>query len=60
VWFAEIGDPVYEGDRVVEIVAPGMTFDVPAPASGRLVAKFAYADDVVWPEQVLGKIDVAE
>ena len=35
VWFAEPGESVYEGDRIVEIQAGAATFDVSAPATGR-------------------------
>src|SRR5262245_23376836 len=36
VWFADLGDAVYEGDRLVEVLVGGATFDVSAPASGWL------------------------
>jgi pyruvate/2-oxoglutarate dehydrogenase complex dihydrolipoamide acyltransferase (E2) component len=58
VWFADVGDLVYEGDRLVEVLAGGATFDVPAPATGRLVEKRALADDPLVPGQVLGRVEV--
>jgi 2-oxoglutarate dehydrogenase E2 component (dihydrolipoamide succinyltransferase)/2-oxoisovalerate dehydrogenase E2 component (dihydrolipoyl transacylase) len=60
VWLADIGDTVYEGDRLVEILAGGATFDVAAPATGRLSEKQAFPDDPVQPGQVLGTVEVAQ
>jgi len=57
VWFADLGDAAYEGDRLVEVLVGGATFDVPAPVTGRLAEKQALADDVVQPGQVLGWMD---
>ena len=57
VWFAGIGDLVYEGDRLVEVLIGGATFDVPAPATGRLAAKWAYPDDPLAPGQALGVVE---
>ena len=56
VWFAEPGDTVYEGERLVEVAVGGATFDVSAPATGRLVERFVLAPDVVKGGQVLGEI----
>ncbi len=60
VWFAAPGDPVYEGDRLVEVLVEGATFDVPAPATGRLAERRAYPDDPLRPGQVLGVVEVDE
>jgi pyruvate/2-oxoglutarate dehydrogenase complex dihydrolipoamide acyltransferase (E2) component len=59
-WFADPGDAVYEGDRLVEILVGGATFDVAAPATGRLAVCRAFPDDLVFPGQILGIIDVNE
>jgi pyruvate/2-oxoglutarate dehydrogenase complex dihydrolipoamide acyltransferase (E2) component len=56
VWFAEPGDQVYEGDRLVEVAVGGATFDVSAPATGRLAERFVLPPDVVTPRQVLGEV----
>jgi pyruvate/2-oxoglutarate dehydrogenase complex dihydrolipoamide acyltransferase (E2) component len=56
VWFAEPGDQVYEGDRLVEVATGGATFDVSAPATGRLTERFALPPDEIKPHQVLGEI----
>jgi pyruvate/2-oxoglutarate dehydrogenase complex dihydrolipoamide acyltransferase (E2) component len=59
LWFADTGDEVYQGDRLVEILAGGATFDVPAPATGRLTQKHALPDEPLAPGQVLGVVEVA-
>jgi pyruvate/2-oxoglutarate dehydrogenase complex dihydrolipoamide acyltransferase (E2) component len=58
VWFAEQGEFVYEGDRLVEVLLGGATFDVPAPATGRLAEKRALPHDALTPGQVLGLVEV--
>lgn len=58
LWFVEEGFPVEEGDRLVEILAGAATFDVSAPASGRLVQRFAFPDDALVAGQVLGYIEL--
>jgi pyruvate/2-oxoglutarate dehydrogenase complex dihydrolipoamide acyltransferase (E2) component len=58
LWFAEPGDSVFEGDRLAEVLAEGATFDVPAPASGRLVERCAWPRDHLTPGQVLGVVEV--
>jgi pyruvate/2-oxoglutarate dehydrogenase complex dihydrolipoamide acyltransferase (E2) component len=60
LWFAEPGDAVFEGDRLVEVLAGGATFDVPAPATGRLAEWHALPDDPLLPGQVLGWVEVEE
>jgi pyruvate/2-oxoglutarate dehydrogenase complex dihydrolipoamide acyltransferase (E2) component len=57
LWFAEAGDTVFEGDRLVEVLVGGATFDVAAPATGRLVEKRAWTNDPLQPGQVLGVIE---
>jgi pyruvate/2-oxoglutarate dehydrogenase complex dihydrolipoamide acyltransferase (E2) component len=60
VWFAEPGEAVYEGDRLVEVVAGEATFDVSAPATGRLAERRALTDDPLEPGQVLGVVETDE
>jgi len=57
VWFAGPGDSVYAGDRLVEVLVGGATFDVPSPVSGRLAEKCAWPDDALAAGQVLGIIE---
>jgi pyruvate/2-oxoglutarate dehydrogenase complex dihydrolipoamide acyltransferase (E2) component len=60
VWFADPGDLVYEGDRLVEVRAGSATFDVAAPATGRLAERLQLANDPLETGQVLGLVEVAE
>lgn len=60
VWFAEPGELVYEGDRLVEVLVGGATFDVAAPATGRLVERRAWPNDPLTPGQVLGLVQADE
>lgn len=55
-WFAEIGDEVWEGDRLVEVIAGPATFDVSAPCSGALVRIDRDQDSPVRPGEVLGLV----
>ena len=48
-WFAARGQTVWEGDRLVEVLVGPATFDVPAPATGRLTEIRAREDDRVLP-----------
>ena len=56
IWFAALGDHVFEGDRLVEVLADGVTFAVAAPATGTLVDRQVFARDLVRPGQVLGAV----
>jgi pyruvate/2-oxoglutarate dehydrogenase complex dihydrolipoamide acyltransferase (E2) component len=58
VWFAEPGELVYEGDRLVEVLVEGATFDVSAPVTGRLLERRALANDAVRPGQILGVVAI--
>jgi pyruvate/2-oxoglutarate dehydrogenase complex dihydrolipoamide acyltransferase (E2) component len=60
VWLADVGDWVYAGDRVVEVRVNGATFDVSAPATGRLVEKLAFPEDPLQPGQPLGILEGEE
>jgi 2-oxoglutarate dehydrogenase E2 component (dihydrolipoamide succinyltransferase) len=58
-WLVRVGDEVFEGDRLVELLIGEMTFDVASPASGRLVQKKVEPDERVAPGGVLGVIEPA-
>jgi pyruvate/2-oxoglutarate dehydrogenase complex dihydrolipoamide acyltransferase (E2) component len=60
LWLADPGERVYEGDRLVEVLAAGATFDVPAPVTGRLVERHAWPRDRLVPGQVLGVMEAEE
>jgi len=57
VWFAEPGEPVFEGDRLVEVLVGGATFDVSAPATGHLAEKCVFPDEPIQAGQVLGVVE---
>ena len=60
LWFSDLGEQVFEGDRLVEVLLGGATFDVAAPATGRLVEKHARSEQELEPGQVLGLIEMDE
>ncbi len=55
-WLADLGEIVHEGDRLIEVSLPGMTFDVNAPADGRLISIDKSIGAEVQPGDVLGKL----
>lgn len=57
VWYAELGDRVLEGERVVEVLVNGATFEIVAPATGTLVEKRVFRGEPVAAGQVLGTIE---
>lgn len=57
LWYVRPGDRVFEGDRVAEVLLPGLTFDVPAPVTGVLAERFALPTDPVTTGQVLGWVE---
>lgn len=57
-WYARRGDEIWEGDRLVEVLVGAATFDVPAPASGRLVRIRVREDERIRPGQVLAHLAV--
>lgn len=59
-WLVETGETVRAGDRLVELLMPGVTYDVPSPATGRLVRVDAVAGSRVRPGEVLGSIEIDE
>ncbi len=59
-WFADPGDLVFEGDRLVEVLVGGATFDVSSPATGRLGERQARRNQRLAPGQVLGFVEAEE
>ena len=59
-WFADPGDLVYEGDRLVEVLVGGATFDVSSPVTGRLAQKQARPYERLMAGQVLGFVEAEE
>lgn len=56
-WHAGRGEVVWEGDRLVEVLAGPLTFDVAAPATGRLVRIRVREDEPVAPGSILGYVE---
>lgn len=55
-WLAELGETLHEGDRIVELSLPGMTFDINSPAGGRLISIDKTSGSEVHPGDILGKL----
>ena len=56
LWYARVGDRVFAGDRVAEVLIPGATVDVPAPADGVVASQAVLANDALVAGQVIGEI----
>ncbi len=56
VWYAEHGERVLEGERIVEVLTERATFEIVAPATGVLAEKHAFPQDRLDPGQILGMI----
>lgn len=56
-WLVERGDEVYAGERIAEIVMPGVLVSVAAPCSGRVDAIVAAAQATIGPGDVLAWIE---
>lgn len=59
LWLVELGHEVSAGDRLVELVADGVTIDLPAPASGRLAETLVDEDEAVEPSMVIARLTTA-
>lgn len=57
LWLVPAGAAVLAGDRVLELVAGGVTIDLEAPASGRLAAQLVDEDDPVVAGTVVAEIE---
>ncbi len=55
-WLVRRGESVVTGDRLVELLIGEITFDIPAPASGKLASIRLHADESVKPGTVLGHL----
>jgi len=60
LWLVPTGANVVAGDRVAELAAGGVTIDLEAPVSGRLVARFFDEDETVATGAVIAEFEVAE
>jgi pyruvate/2-oxoglutarate dehydrogenase complex dihydrolipoamide acyltransferase (E2) component len=60
LWYVRVGERVFEGDRVAEVLIPGATFDVPAPVNGIFTERLVLPNDSLAAGQVLGVIQEEE
>jgi pyruvate/2-oxoglutarate dehydrogenase complex dihydrolipoamide acyltransferase (E2) component len=60
LWYADVGEHVFEGDQLVELIVGGATFDVAAPATGTLTEKCVRPDQALQPGETLGRICVEQ
>jgi pyruvate/2-oxoglutarate dehydrogenase complex dihydrolipoamide acyltransferase (E2) component len=58
LWLVPQGAFVLEGDRVAELAAGGVTIDLEAPVTGRLVLRHADEDDPVEAGAVIAEFEV--
>jgi pyruvate/2-oxoglutarate dehydrogenase complex dihydrolipoamide acyltransferase (E2) component len=59
-WLVDLGDAIDEGDRIIEILLDGVTFDVIAESSGKLAHIERPLDAVVHAGDVLGWLEQGE
>lgn len=59
-WLVAPGETVVAGDRLIELLADRITYDIASPATGLLVRIRAEIDEPIRCGQVLGTIAVAE
>jgi len=59
-WYAEQGEEVKEGDDLLEMLTDKATFNVPAPASGKLVELKVTDNDVVQVGDVLAIMETPD
>lgn len=60
LWLVPAGAAVLAGDRVVELVSGGVTIDLEAPVSGRLVSQLVEEDEPVTAGMVAAEVEAAE
>ena len=58
-WLVELGDRIESGDRVVEVLVRGITFDVAAPHAGVLTKVEKRLDEAIQKGDILGWIEPA-
>jgi pyruvate/2-oxoglutarate dehydrogenase complex dihydrolipoamide acyltransferase (E2) component len=54
VWYVKPGEAVFTGDRLVELLLGGATFDITAPASGTMLEQCARPGEQLRASQVVG------
>lgn len=56
-WLVEPGQAVVVGDRLVELLIPGITYDISAPQNGELVSIVRHVDAIVSTGDVIGWLE---
>jgi pyruvate/2-oxoglutarate dehydrogenase complex dihydrolipoamide acyltransferase (E2) component len=56
-WLVDLGDRVEAGDRIVEVLVPGITYDVQAPAAGVLARIDKPLESIAKTGEALGWIE---
>ena len=59
-WLKQEGDPITKGEDLLIVQAEKTSFDIPAPATGTVVAILAQQGEVVTQKQVLARLEVSE
>lgn len=59
-WLVDVGQTVVAGDRVVELLMPGITFDIAAERTGELLAISRHVDEIVSAGEILGWIATSD
>jgi 2-oxoglutarate dehydrogenase E2 component (dihydrolipoamide succinyltransferase) len=57
LWLVRAGSEVSLGDRLIEVLADGVTVDLSAPASGVVVEMLVAEDEPIRVGQMLGIIE---
>ncbi len=57
LWLVEVGEELFEGDRLLEVLAGDVTVDVPAPVAGFLRQMLVAEDEPVMVGQKVGIIE---
>lgn len=55
-WYVETGDSILAGDQLLELLVPGMTYDLAAPVSGCLIQILRDVDASVAAGEIVGWI----
>ena len=58
LWYVRVGEQLFVGDRIAELLVDGATIDIAASESGTLVQRLARPDDVLTTGQILGIIEL--
>lgn len=59
LWLVEQGKRVTEGDRLLEVLADGVTVDLPSPVTGLLVKLLVSEDDRLMVGQPLAVLETS-